>query len=82
MSRGIEKGTGLRQPDVSLAMKELKERNWINEREGKKPSKGRPHKIYSLKIGFDKIVLQLEKHHEKEIDKLLAKIERLKELRE
>ncbi len=65
-SRGIEKGKGLRQPDVSLAMKEP---NWINEREGKKPGKGRPHKIYSLKIGFDKIVLHLEKQQKKEIDK-------------
>ncbi len=79
-SRVIEKGAGLRQPEISLAVKELKERNWINEQEDKKPGKGRPYKIYSLKIGFDEIVLQLEKQQKKEIDKSLAKIERLKEL--
>ncbi len=79
-SRGIEKGAGLRQPEISLAVKELKERNWINEQEDKKPGKGRPYKIYSLKIGFDEIVLQLEKQQKKEIDKSLAMIERLKEL--
>ena len=77
---GIEKGTGLHQPEVSLAMKELKECNWINEREGKKPGKGRPYKVYSLKIGFDEIVTQLEKRQKKAVDESQAKIERLKEL--
>ncbi len=82
ISLGDEKGTGLRQPEISLAVKELKERNRIKEREDKKPGKGRPHKIYSLKIGLDEIVEQLEKSQKKKIDNSLAKIERLKELRE
>ncbi len=33
----LEKGAGLHQPEVSIAMKELKERGWIVEREEKKP---------------------------------------------
>lgn len=76
----LERGANLRQPEVSIAMKQLKKHDWINEREDKKPGKGRPYKIYSLKIGFDKIVVQLEKQQKKAVNEERAKIERLKEL--
>ena len=76
----LERGLGLHQPEVSLAIKELKERDWINEREDKKPGKGRPYKIYSLKVGFNDIIAQLEKQKRKAVDESQAKIKRLKEL--
>ncbi len=76
----LETGTGLRQPEVSTAMKQLQERDWINEREEKKPGKGRPYKIYSLKIGFNEIISQLETQQKKTVEVSQAKIERLKEL--
>ena len=56
----LEKGTGMHQPEVSVVVKQLKRRNWIKEREEKKPGKGRPYKVLSLKIGFNEIVAQLE----------------------
>ena len=31
-SDALEKGTGLRQPEVSIVMRQLKEHDWINER--------------------------------------------------
>jgi predicted transcriptional regulator len=58
----LERVARLRQPEVSIAMKQLKERDWISEREEKKPGKGRPYRIYSLKVGFNDIIAQLEKH--------------------
>jgi predicted transcriptional regulator len=76
----LERGTGLRQPEVSIAMKELEERGWINEREDKKPGKGRPYKVYSLKIGFDEIISELERQQKKAVDEMQASIKRLKEL--
>ncbi len=76
----LERGTGLRQPEVSIAMKELNERDWINEREEKKPGKGRPYKVYSLKVGFNKIIAELEKQQKKAVDGAKTRIERLKEL--
>jgi predicted transcriptional regulator len=79
-SVALEMGTGLRQPEVSLAMRELKERDWINEREEKKPGKGRPNKIYSLKVGFNKIITQLETERKKAAVEAQEKIERLKKL--
>ncbi len=76
----LETVTGLRQPEVSIAMWYLTERGWINEREEKKSGKGRPYKIYSLKFGFNDIITQLEKQQRKAVEETQAKIERLKEL--
>ncbi len=70
----IERGTGLRQPEVSIAMKELKERDWINERSEKKPGKGRPYRIYSLKVKFNNIITQIEKQKKKAFADALFKI--------
>ncbi|MFA4957259.1 MAG: transcriptional regulator protein [Candidatus Methanoperedens sp.] len=79
-SLDLERSARLRQPEVSIAMRELKERDWVDEREEKKPGKGRPFKIYTLKVGFDEIVAQLEKEQKKVIEESQKKIKRLKEL--
>ena len=42
--------------------------------------KGRPYKIYSLKVGFDDIISHLERQQRKVVEDAQAKIERLKEL--
>ncbi len=76
----LERGTGLRQPEVSIAMKELNKLDWINKREEKRPGKGRPYRIYSLKIGFNEIVAHLEAQKKKAVDETLLKLERLKAL--
>ena len=77
----LERSSRLPQPEVSIAMKQLKERDWLNEREEKKKlGKGRPYKIYSLKVGFKDIVAQLERQQKEAVDEAQAKIERLKEL--
>ncbi len=79
-SSELEKGTGLRQPEVSIAVKQLKEWDWIKERERKKPGKGRPYKVFSLKIGFYKIVAQLENQRKTVAAEIQLKIERLKDI--
>ncbi len=76
----LERGTGLRQPEISIAMRELEEHGWINEREKKKLGKGRPNKVYSLKVGFNKIIAELERQQKKAVDEMQASIKRLKEL--
>ena len=74
----LERGTGLRQPEVSIAMKELEERDWISERDQKKPGKGRPYKVYSLKVGFNKIIAELEKQQRMVVDEIQINVKRLK----
>jgi predicted transcriptional regulator len=77
----LERSARLRQPEVSMVMRQLKENDWIKEsEEKKKPGKGRPNKIYSLKVGFNDIIVQLEKQQRKAVEEARAKIERLREL--
>lgn len=76
----LERVVRLHQPEVSIAMKQLKERDWINEREKKKTGKGRPYKIYSLKVSFNDIISQLEKQQMKAVDDAKTKIDKLKEM--
>lgn len=78
-SNELETVTGLPQPQVSIVMRHLKEHDWINEREEKKKvGKGRPYKIYSLKVGFNDIIAQLEKQQKKAVEETQATIERLR----
>jgi predicted transcriptional regulator len=65
----LVKNTGLYKSQISVAIKQLKSKHpeWINEHEEKKLGKGRPSKIYSFKIGYDKIVALLEEEQEKNI---------------
>lgn len=79
-SLDLEIAARLRQPEVSIAMKELNKLDWITEREEKKPGRGRPQKFYSLKVDFNEIIVQLETQQSKAVDEVQAKIERLKEL--
>ena len=60
VSRNIELGAGLRQPEVSIAMRELRERGWIEEWEQKKEGKGRPLKCYRLSVGLCDIIDHLD----------------------
>jgi Predicted transcriptional regulator len=59
-SREIERGTDLRQPEVSIAMRDLKEHEWVTCRESKTENKGRPVKIYSIALGLAEITNILE----------------------
>ncbi len=77
----LERDAGLRQPEVSIVMRDLKERGWISEREEKKPGKGRPYKVYLLKVGFNEIVAELEKQQRRAADEARLKIEQLKRSR-
>ncbi|MGZ4902355.1 MAG: ArsR family transcriptional regulator [Halobacteriota archaeon] len=61
VSRSIELGAGLRQPEVSIAMRELRERGWTEEWEQKKEGKGRPLKCYRLSVPLPDIIDTLGK---------------------
>lgn len=77
-SREIERGTDLRQPEVSLAMKDLMEKGWIRSRESKAETKGRPVKIYELAQPISAILESIEKKKEKEVSSQFAHIQKLR----
>ena len=77
VSREIEIGANLRQPEVSLAVKELKEKGWIDWKEVKKKGKGRPLKSYKLTVDLKEIAKGIIEKKREELKKLE---EELKEL--
>ena len=79
-SRDIEVATGLRQPEVSIAMQTLRERNWLTEHEIKSEGKGRPLRIYALRATIDEIINYCEAEKSREAARFSEAIQRLKEL--
>ena len=79
-SRDIEKVTGLRQPEVSIAMRTMRERGWISETEIKGIGKGRPQKIYALRSTIDEIIGYYEAEKSQESARTMEAIQRLKDL--
>ena len=80
-SQSIEMVSGLRQPEVSIAMRYLRENNWIYMREEKKnQGKGRPVKLYKLTVSMEIIIDTIEENVMAESRTVLQNIERLKNL--
>jgi len=79
-SAEIEHGADLRQPEVSVAMRQLQNKGWVQKRHKKKKGKGRPVHIYKLTSPIDNIVKNFEKEKIKEIDTVKKDLTALKNL--
>ena len=79
-SRDIEMATGMRQPEVSIAMRPLREMEWISERDVKRSGKGRPSKIYALRATIEEIIEHYEAEKNQESTRTIEAIQKLKEL--
>ena len=80
-SREIEIGSDLRQPEVSIAMREIRRLGWVAERDEKNPGKGRPYRIYKLNCSLPDILQYLESENAKEAERVMKQIEKLKSLK-
>ncbi|MEM0139724.1 MAG: ArsR family transcriptional regulator [Ferroplasma sp.] len=78
----IERETGLRQPEVSIAMQWLRRKNWIIKRNMKKEGKGRPIHGYKLSKGFNEILEEIINGREKKIDEINETINELKDFKD
>jgi predicted transcriptional regulator len=79
-SREIEMGTNLRQPEVSIGMRTLRQNNWVTEREVKAEGKGRPMKIYKLGVPIEEIIKHYEEEKNSEAAKTMQAIQKLKDI--
>lgn len=79
-SREIEIATGLRQPEVSIAMRTLRQNNWVTERDVKAEGKGRPMKIYKLSTPIEEIIKHYEDVKNSESAQAMESIQRLREM--
>ena len=76
----IEQGTNLRQPQVSIAVRELLKRRWVDERVNREKTKGRPRHIYRIKTDLYDIMRDLEEKKLKEIEDIKRDLSELKNL--
>ena len=74
----IEKTTGLRQPEVSIAMQELRRRKWVDKRDIKKEGKGRPDHAYRLSVPWGDILGALDREQETKLERIEANRKKLK----
>ena len=79
-SREIEMGTDLSQPEVSIAMRTLRNINWIEERDVRTEGKGRPMKVYKLRVPIGEIIKHYEEEKNSEATQNMKSIQRLKDI--
>jgi len=76
----VEQGTDMRQPEVSLAMQELRRRGWVKKRDLKKEGKGRPVHIYKPTTQLSEILNIFEQEKLKEVENVKNDISALKNI--
>ncbi|MFW6120971.1 MAG: ArsR family transcriptional regulator [Petrotogales bacterium] len=79
-SGDVERGADLRQPEVSVAMQELRKRGWVKKRDLKKKSKGRPVHIYEPTTDLSKVWKSLEQEKLKEIESVKSGLSELENI--
>ena len=78
-SLAIERGTDLRQPEVSIAIKSLMNQELVKSYDIPRTSNGRPLKVYSLAKSFKEIADCLRIQKKKEVENQLAIIEKVED---
>jgi predicted transcriptional regulator len=79
-SAEVEQGADLRQPEVSVAMQELRRRGWAKKRDLKKKGKGRPVHIYKLTKPLPDILRSFEQEKMKQVETIKSDLDDLNSL--
>jgi predicted transcriptional regulator len=79
-SADVEQGADLRQPEVSVAMQELRRRGWAKKRDEKKKGKGRPVHLYKLTSDLPAILKSFEKEKMREVESIRTDLDQLHNL--
>ncbi len=79
-SREIEIGTGLRQPEISLAIGFMSDNKWVDSRMIRVNKKGRPLRVYSFCVPMKTIYAFYELKAHQDYEESVVKINQLKEL--
>ena len=79
-SAEVEQGADLRQPEVSVAMQELRKRGWARKRDLKKKGKGRPVHVYKLTKTLPTILETFEQEKMRQVENIRQNLEDLQDL--
>lgn len=80
VSRQVEQGADMRQPEVSTAMRELRRRGWVAKRDIRSEGKGRPLHCYRLAVDFAQILDALEQDRRQAFDREMERIARARSM--
>jgi len=81
-SREIEDATDLRQPEVSMATRELRDKDWMKKEKESPKGAGRPIHLYSIKLTPKEIFNEIKKKENKKITEIKKTIKELTEIAE
>jgi predicted transcriptional regulator len=79
-SSDIEEAVNLRQPEVSIAIRDLWEKGWVEKRDKKQEGKGRPTHYYRLSKNFKDIIDVIVEEKLTEIEEEKQNINNLKNI--
>jgi predicted transcriptional regulator len=79
-SKKIEGAVDLRQSEVSIVIKRLKNKGWVLSKSIRKPGKGRPTQLYKLRFSLKRIIKEIETAKLREIEGIKKEIIQLKRL--
>ena len=79
-SAEVEQGADLRQPEVSVAMQELRKRGWAKKRDLKKKGKGRPVHVYKLTKNLPTILETFEQEKMRQVENIRQNLEDLQDI--
>jgi len=76
----IEQVADLRQPEVSVAMQELRRRGWVAKQDIKGKGKGRPVHVYKPVVQLSEIMKNIEREKLREFETVENNISELKNI--
>jgi predicted transcriptional regulator len=79
-SADVEQGADLRQPEVSVAMQEMRRRGWVKKKDLKKKGKGRPVHIYKLTRPLPQILNTFKDEKMKQVETIKGDLSELHNL--
>lgn len=79
-SSDIEDSIDLRQSEVSISVKWLRNKGWVASRTIRKPGKGRPAHMYKLRYSLGRIAREIGTTKNEEMEHIKKKVAHLKRL--
>jgi predicted transcriptional regulator len=79
-SKDIEKVTRLRQPEVSIAVRNLANHGWVERENLKRESKGRPILIYRMAVDLSEVYKAVQTSERVKIASVEANLKRIRDL--
>lgn len=70
----------MRQPEVSIAMRTMRQNSWVEQRNIKANGKGRPTIVYKLNVPIDRIIRHYEEEKNCESVRTMQAIQKLLEI--